>query len=53
MQSFTGAGGQVWVCGSCARPRGITEAGLIAGAQIVTAAHVAQCLASGAASSGF
>lgn len=53
MQSFTGAGGQVWVCGSCAKPRGITDADLIAGAQIVTAAHVAQYLASGAASIGF
>jgi uncharacterized protein len=53
MQSFISNGGQVWVCGTCAKPRGITEADLIQGAQIVTAAYVAQYLASGAASIAF
>jgi predicted peroxiredoxin len=53
MQSFTANGGQMWVCGSCAKPRGITEADLVPGAQIVTAAYVAQYLAAGAASIGF
>lgn len=53
MQSFVGNGGQVWVCGTCAKPRGITDADLIEGAQIVTAAYVVQYLASGAVSIAF
>jgi len=53
MQQFVSNGGQVWVCGTCAKPRGITEADLTDGAQIVTAAYVAQYLVSGAASIGF
>jgi uncharacterized protein len=53
MQAFVSNGGQVWVCGTCAKPRGITEADLIEGARIVTAAYVAQYLASGAASIAF
>jgi sulfur relay (sulfurtransferase) complex TusBCD TusD component (DsrE family) len=46
-------GGQVWVCGTCAKPRGVTDARLIDGARIVTAAYVAQYLAAGAASIAF
>lgn len=53
MQQFVGNGGQVWVCGTCAKPRSITDADLIEGAQIVTAAYVAQYLVSGAASIAF
>jgi uncharacterized protein len=53
MGSFVGNGGQIWVCGTCAKPRGITDNDLIAGARIVTAAHVVQYLASGATSIGF
>jgi predicted peroxiredoxin len=53
LQAFVGNGGQVWVCGTCAKPRGITADALIEGAQIVTAAYVAQYLASGAASIAF
>jgi uncharacterized protein len=53
MQAFVSNGGGVWVCGTCAKPRGITDADLVEGAQIVTAAYVAQYLASGAASIAF
>src|SRR4051812_42226526 len=37
--SFVGNGGQIWVCGSCAKPRGITAEQLIPGAKIVSAAN--------------
>ena len=50
MQSFVGAGGQIWVCGACAKPRGIIDKDLIEGAKIVTAAKAVEYLASGAAS---
>jgi predicted peroxiredoxin len=53
MQAFVGNGGQVWVCGTCAKPRGITETDLIEGAHIVTAAYVVQQMTSGASSIGF
>jgi predicted peroxiredoxin len=53
MGAFLAAGGQIWVCGTCAKPRGIAEADLISGAKIVTAAYVVEYLASGAASIGF
>jgi predicted peroxiredoxin len=53
MQSFLASGGEIWACGTCTKPRGITEADLIEGARIVTAAYVVQYLASGAASIGF
>jgi predicted peroxiredoxin len=53
MQAFVANGGQVWVCGTCAKPRGITEADLIEGAHLVTAAYVVQYLASGATSISF
>jgi hypothetical protein len=46
-------GGQIWACGTCAKPRGITEDDLIEGARIVTASYVVQYLASGAASISF
>ncbi len=53
MQSFVSNGGQIWACGACAKPRGITEASLIAGARIVSAANAVEYLASGAASLSF
>lgn len=53
MQSFIANGGQIWACGACAKPRGITDADLIAGAKIVSAANAVEYLASGAASLGF
>ncbi|MEO8286278.1 MAG: DsrE family protein [Chloroflexota bacterium] len=53
MQSFLSNGGQIWACGTCAKPRGITEDDLIEGARIVTAAYVVQYIASGASTIGF
>jgi uncharacterized protein len=53
IQAFVANGGQIWACGACAKPRGITEAQLIAGAKIVTAAQVVERLTSGAASMDF
>lgn len=51
--SFVANGGEIWVCGACAKPRGIGEADLIEGARIVTAANAVERLASGAASLSF
>ncbi len=53
LEAFIGNGGQIWVCGTCAKPRGITEVDLIDGARLVTAAYVVQQMASGATSIGF
>src|SRR5690242_7759473 len=53
ISSFVTNGGQIWVCGTCAKPRGITHADLIEGARIVTAANAIERLASGAASLSF
>ena len=53
MQIFLSNGGQIWACGSCTKPRGITEAQLIDGARVVSAVNVVERLASGAASLDF
>jgi predicted peroxiredoxin len=53
LASFVAAGGKVWACGTCTKPRGITEGDLIEGARIVTAANVVEYLASGAATLSF
>jgi predicted peroxiredoxin len=53
MQSFVNNGGQIWACGACTKPRGITETDLVDGARIVTAASAVEYLASGAASLSF
>ncbi len=53
MQSFVANGGQIWVCGACAKPRGLGQDGLVEGAKIVTAANVVEWLASGSGSIGF
>jgi uncharacterized protein len=50
IQAFVANGGQIWACGTCAKPRGIGEGDLIVGAKIVTAAHAVEYLASGAVS---
>lgn len=47
LASFVASGGQIWACGTCAKPRGITEADLIDGARIVTAAHVVEYMTQG------
>lgn len=53
MRSFVANGGQIWACGTCTKPRGITEADLVEGARIATAANAIEFLASGAASLSF
>src|SRR6185312_10811112 len=53
IQAFVANGGQIWVCGTCAKPRGISETDLVEGARIVTAANVVERLAEGAASMDF
>jgi predicted peroxiredoxin len=50
MQSFIANGGKIWACGACTKPRGITEADLIEGAQIVTAANVVEAIVNGSIS---
>lgn len=50
IQSFLANGGQIWACGACTNPRGITPDDLIEGAKIVTAANVVEYMASGASS---
>lgn len=53
LRAFVGNGGQIWACGTCAKPRGITESDLIDGARIVSAAQVVEYLAAGAATISF
>ncbi len=53
IESFTSNGGQIWACGACTKPRGITEADLIPGAKIVTAANVVEFMAAGASALSF
>lgn len=53
MKSFLDGGGQIWCCGSCTNPRGITEADLVTGARIVTAASVVELMAAGASTLSF
>ena len=53
MAQFVQAGGRIWACGACTKPRGITPDVLVDGATIVTAAQVVELLASGAASLTF
>ena len=48
IEQFVGSGGELWVCGACAKPREITEHQLIQGAQIVGAATAVEALANGA-----
>lgn len=48
VKSFLANGGQIWACAACTNPRGITEADLIEGAKIVTAANVVEYALSGA-----
>ena len=47
LASLLASGGQVWACGACTKPRGITEEHLIEGARIVSATDVVAELAGG------
>jgi uncharacterized protein len=53
IRQFLDNGGQLWACGACTKPRGITDADLIPGAKIVTAANVVEYMASGASTLSF
>jgi uncharacterized protein len=50
---FVDNGGQVWLCGSCTKPRGITEEQLAKGATIVGAAKVVEEIVAGAKTVAF
>jgi predicted peroxiredoxin len=47
--AFVSAGGRVWLCSACTKPRGIGEEDLADGVQIVGAATIVQEVANGAA----
>lgn len=53
LETFLGAGGELWLCSACTKPRGITEADLIEGASIVGAATVVEMVTKGARSIAF
>src|SRR5690349_12926168 len=53
LASFVDAGGEIWACGACTGPRGITETDLIKGARIVTAALVVEAMAGAARTLSF
>ena len=53
IRQYLDAGGQLWACGACAKPRGISEADLIPEAKIVTADNVVELMASGASTLSF
>ena len=52
-REFIDHGGQVWLCGACAKPRGIGEDGLAMGAMIVGAAKVVEEVVAGARTVAF
>ncbi len=45
--SLLEGGGQIWACGACTKPRGITDERLIEGARIISAAEFVAELATG------
>lgn len=45
--SLLAAGGEIWACGACTKPRGITDEQLIEGARIISAVEFVAELASG------
>lgn len=53
IRQYLDSGGQLWACGACTKPRGITEADLIPQAKIVTADNVVEFMASGASTLSF
>ena len=50
---FVDNGGHVWLCGACAKPRGITEQQLAKGSTIVGAAKVVEEIIGGAKAVAF
>jgi predicted peroxiredoxin len=53
MQQFVSNGGKIWVCGACAKPRGITPEQLVEGAQIIGAATAVEAMVNGAQTLSF
>ena len=53
IQRFVNDGGNLWVCGVCVKPRGITEEHLIPGAKIVGAATLIEGMVTGGATISF
>jgi predicted peroxiredoxin len=47
IDSLLASGGQIWACGACTKPRGITEDHLIEGARIIAATELVAELVSG------
>jgi predicted peroxiredoxin len=52
-REFIDNGGQVWLCGACTKPRGITDDQMVKGATIVGAAKVVEEIAAGAKAVAF
>lgn len=52
-REFVGNGGKVWLCGACAKPRGIGEDVLVDGTSIVGAARVVEEVVAGARTVAF
>ena len=52
-REFVDNGGHVWLCGACAKPRGISEEKVAKGATIVGAAKVVEELINGAKAVAF
>ena len=44
VQEFIDGGGELWACGACCKPRGITDEHMRPGAKIVGAANVVEAL---------
>jgi predicted peroxiredoxin len=53
VRKFAAGGGRIWVCGACAKPRGITQEQLVEGAQLIGAATAVEALVSGAQTLSF
>jgi uncharacterized protein len=53
MTEFIANQGKVWLCGACAKPRGITEGQLAEGVTIVGAAKVVEEVVAGAKTVAF
>jgi predicted peroxiredoxin len=45
---FVSNGGEIWLCGTCANPRGIKEDQLVEGAKITGAANIIERIVGGA-----
>ena len=53
VRKFAAGGGRIWVCGACAKPRGIAQEQLVEGALIIGAATAVEALVSGAQTLSF